>query len=72
MTDIVFCRVLVEIIVFINTNSKRSTMPGLRLFFDAFSPPSRAVAMLLIANKIPHERAVVNIAKRESNSRHGR
>ena len=47
-------------------------MPGLRLFFDAFSQPSRAVVMLLIANKIPHERAVVNIAKRESNSRHGR
>ena len=41
-------------------------MAGLRLFFDAFSQPSRAVIMLLTANKIPYEPVIVNIAKRES------
>jgi len=40
-------------------------MPGLRFFYDAFSQPSRAVMMLLHANKIPYEPVVVNIAKRE-------
>lgn len=40
-------------------------MPGLRFFFDAFSQPSRAVMMLLHANKIPYEHVVINIAKRE-------
>ena len=42
-----------------------SSMPGLRFFFDAFSQPSRAVMMLLVANKIPYKPVIVNIAKRE-------
>jgi len=40
-------------------------MPGLRYYFDAFSQPSRAVMILLRANKIPYEPVIVNIAKRK-------
>ncbi|XP_065919350.1 uncharacterized protein [Dysidea avara] len=43
-------------------------MPGLKYFFDAFSQPSRAVMIMLRANKIPYEPVIVNIAKLENRS----
>ena len=36
---------------------------ALRLFFDSFSQPCRAVMLLLEANKIPYQKVLVNIAK---------
>ena len=36
---------------------------ALRLFFDSFSQPCRAVMLLLEANKIPYQKVVVNIGK---------
>ena len=38
-------------------------MPGVRLIYDLFSQPCRAVVMFLDANKIPYESVVVKIAE---------
>ena len=35
---------------------------GLKVFFDSFSQPSRAVLLLLHANKIPYETHLIKIA----------
>lgn len=36
---------------------------ALRLFFDSFSQPCRAVLLLLEANKIPYQKVLVNVGK---------
>ena len=36
---------------------------ALKVFFDSFSQPSRAVLLLMHANKIVYEKCVINIAK---------
>ena len=38
---------------------------ALRVFFDSFSQPCRAVLMLLRANDIPFEKVLVNVGKGE-------
>jgi glutathione S-transferase len=43
-------------------------MAGLKLFFDAFSQPSRAVWMLLEMTKTPFQPNLVNIAKGDNRS----
>ena len=40
-------------------------MAGLRVFFDSFSQPSRAVLLLLHANKIQYEPKLIHIARGE-------
>ena len=38
-------------------------MAGLKVFFDSFSQPSRAVLILLGANKIKYDPCLINVAK---------
>lgn len=38
-------------------------MAAVKVFFDSFSQPSRAVLLLLTANKIKYDPFLVNIAK---------
>ena len=40
-------------------------MAGLKVFFDSFSQPSRAVLLLLQANKIPYQPCMIKIAQGE-------
>ena len=42
---------------------------GLRVFYDSFSQPSRAVLLLLHANNVKFEPRMINIAKGGTNSR---
>lgn len=36
---------------------------GLKVFFDSFSQPSRAVLLLLHVNKVPYEPMLLKLAK---------
>ena len=40
-------------------------MAGLKVFFDSFSQPCRAVLLLLHANKIQYEPKLIHIARGE-------
>lgn len=40
-------------------------MAALKVFFDSFSQPSRAVLLLLHANKIPYQPCMIKIAQGE-------
>lgn len=40
-------------------------MGALKLFFDSFSQPSRAVLLLLHANRVPYEASLIKIAQAE-------
>ena len=43
--------------------SDQETMAGLKVFFDSFSQPSRAVLLLLHANNVKFEPRMIKIAK---------
>ena len=45
-------------------------MAGLKVFYDAFSQPCRAVLLLLHANKVPYQPCMIKIAQGESNLLH--
>ena len=42
---------------------------GLKVFFDSFSQPSRAVLLLLHVNKIPYEPMMIKLAQGGCQSR---